>query len=232
MLITLVDTILNLLISVVPIFELKSKFHEELEYILTSYSIVSSDIINFKKVVDIGSLELFIPPDQLDTRYNYDFTNINDNKRTFMRGNFNYNRPYGWKRFAIKVLDKYEDNTWFGAEGRKNEQHSTQNEWPVCYHGTVIYNCRSIVENGYLLSKGKRFRFGVGIYSTPDINVAAEYSLKFAHKGSYYIVVIQNRVNPKSLIKISKMKTNIGEYWIAPTGDDIRPYGICIKKVL
>ncbi|CAB5368153.1 unnamed protein product [Rhizophagus irregularis] len=207
MLITLVDTILNLLISVVPIFELKSKFHEELEYILTSYN-------------------------QLDTRYNYDFTNINDNKRTFMRGNFNYNRPYGWKRFALKVLDKYEDNTWFGAEGRKNEQHSTQNEWPVCYHGTVIYNCRSIVENGYLLSKGKRFRFGVGIYSTPDINVAAEYSLKFAHKGSYYIVVIQNRVNPKSLIKISKMKTNIGEYWIAPTGDDIRPYGICIKKVL
>ncbi|GBC04205.1 hypothetical protein RclHR1_05570006 [Rhizophagus clarus] len=147
-----------------------------------------------------------------------------------MRGNFNYKRPYGWKRFALKVLDKYEDNTWLGVEGRENERHSTQDEWPVCYHGTVIHNCKSIVENGYLLNKGKRFRYGVGIYSTPDINVAAEYSSKFAHKGSYYVAVIQNRVNPSSLIKISKMKTGIGEYWITPTRNDIRPYGICIKK--
>jgi hypothetical protein len=130
MLITLVQYYLNLLTSLVPIFELKSKFHEELDHFLTSYSIVLNDITNLRSEVDISSLELFIPPDQLDTKYNYDFTKINDNKEPFMRGKFNYKRPYGWKRFALKVLDKYEDNTWLGVEGRKSGQHSTQNEWP------------------------------------------------------------------------------------------------------
>ncbi|GBC27073.2 ubiquitin domain-containing protein [Rhizophagus irregularis DAOM 181602=DAOM 197198] len=55
----------------------------------------------------------------------------------------------------------------------------------------------------------KRFLFGNGIYSTPDIDVA---------------------VNPNTLIRISKEETGIGEYWISPDGADFRPYGICIKK--
>ncbi|EXX74887.1 hypothetical protein GLOIN_2v1884768 [Rhizophagus irregularis DAOM 181602=DAOM 197198] len=50
-------------------------------------------------------------------------------------------------------------------------------------------------------SNRKRFLFGNGIYSTPDIDVA-----------------------------ISKEETGIGEYWISPDGADFRPYGICIKK--
>ncbi|KAM9990893.1 hypothetical protein ACTFIY_006929 [Dictyostelium cf. discoideum] len=35
-------------------------------------------------------------------------------------------------------------------------------------------------------------------------------------------------VNPKTLVKVAQ--TN-NQYWISPNDSDIRPYGICIKKV-
>ena len=80
------------------------------------------------------------------------------------------------------------------------------------------------------MCKGKRFLFGHGIYSTPDIKVATKYAKTFSHNGNNYRVVIQNRVNPNNLVKISKKETGVGEYWISPKETDLRPYGICIKK--
>ncbi|GBB98791.1 hypothetical protein RclHR1_03320017 [Rhizophagus clarus] len=172
----------------------------------------------------------YIQPDQLAPKFDYDFTNVNDDGKTFMRGNFEYKRPCGWKRVALNVLDKYEDNTWLGARKRGKSTNPIQNEWPVSYHGTANYNCNSIAEDGYLLCKGKRFSFGHGIYSTPDIDVASKYASKFTHGGNKYQVVIQNRVNPTNLVRISKKATGIGEYWISPDGKNLRPYGICIRK--
>ncbi|CAB4426010.1 unnamed protein product [Rhizophagus irregularis] len=147
---------------------------------------------------------LYMQPDQLAPRFDYDFTNVNDNGRAFIRGNFEYKRPCGWKRVALNVLDKYENNIWLGVRGnRKSLTDSVHNEWPVSYHGTASHNCKSIAEDGYLLCKSKRFAFGHGIYSTPDIDVAS---------------------------KVSKEETRVGEYWISPDGKYLRPYGICIKK--
>jgi DNA polymerase II large subunit len=48
--------------------------------------------------------------------------------------------------------------------------------------------------------------------------------------GKTYKVVIQNRVNPKTLIKIDKVETKVGEYWISPSEEDIRPYGFCTRE--
>ncbi|CAG8597992.1 11585_t:CDS:1 [Acaulospora morrowiae] len=170
----------------------------------------------------------------LDPRYNYDFTNANDDGRKFMRGQYEYKRPLGWNRIALKVLDKYENNHWLGV-GSSRRTHSTSacvNEWPVSYHGTEKHNFNSISDQGYLLSKGKRFAFGYGIYSTPDIKIAARYAKEFTHEEEKYKMVFQNRVNPENLIRISAVKTRFGgEFWISPSGEDIRPYGICIKKV-
>ncbi|RGB37535.1 hypothetical protein C1646_756777 [Rhizophagus diaphanus] len=110
-----------------------------------------------------------------------------------MRGNYEYKRLCGWRRFALNVLNKYDDNNWLGVDKRNDSSSSVRGEWPVSYHGTAKDNCKSIAEDGYLL------------------------------------VVFQNRVNPNTLIKISKEETGIGEYWISD-GADLRPYGICIKK--
>ncbi|GET03134.1 hypothetical protein GLOIN_2v1836722 [Rhizophagus clarus] len=164
------------------------------------------------------------------TDYNIHFEYVNDKGKTFMRGNFEYQRPCGWKRFALNVLNKYEDNIWLGVNNRQCSTSSTQNEWPVSYHGTAKHNCKSIAEDGYLLSKCKRFAFGHGVYSTPDIAVACRYATKFTYKDEEYKVVFQNRVNPNNLNIITKEETGVGEYWISPDGADLRPYGICIWK--
>ena len=42
--------------------------------------------------------------------------------------------------------------------------------------------------------------------------------------------MFQNRVNPNNLARLSKQETGVGEYWISPNEEDLRPYDICIKK--
>ncbi|CAG8834030.1 27094_t:CDS:1, partial [Racocetra persica] len=47
----------------------------------------------------------------------------------------------------------------------------------------------------------KNFVYGRGIYSTPDVNVVELYAKEFEHGEDKYLVIIQNRVNPKDLQK-------------------------------
>ncbi|CAF4300342.1 unnamed protein product [Rotaria sp. Silwood2] len=75
------------------------------------------------------------------------------------------------------------------------------------------------------------YAFGHGVYSTPDVNVAEKYAVKFSHEGNQYLVVLKNRVNPEQLVKLPAAETGIGVYWISPSDKDIRPYGILIRKV-
>jgi ubiquitin len=165
-----------------------------------------------------------LDPSSLDPRYNYDFTNITDENTKFTRGGIKYVRPCGWKRFAIKVSDKFENLIWLSDTNKPGE-------WPVSYHGTGSNQAKTIAMDGYDLTKGKRFLFGYGIYSTPDIKVAEKYAIKYSYKNEQYLVVLQNRVNPTTLVKISTDETGVGEYWISPSDKDIRPYGVCIRKL-
>ena len=89
----------------------------------------------------------------------------------------------------------------------------------------------SIAAEGFQLSKSKRFKFGKGIYSTPDVNIALLYAQTVTFKGERYKLVMQNRINPDNLVKICKDETGDGEYWISPSERDVRPYGFCVKKV-
>ena len=170
----------------------------------------------------------------LDGKYHYDFTNISDNGVTFYRGGMIYNRPCGWKRYAYNLKGKYPDDIWLnGKNPRKDMYSSAEDEWPVSYHGTCLHNGLSIEEEGYKLCKGKRNLYGNGIYSTPDINVALLYADTTEEKGQNqkkFKVILQNRVNPKTLQKVSKAENDVGEYWISPNEDDVRAYGFCVKE--
>ncbi|CAG8736995.1 20644_t:CDS:2, partial [Rhizophagus irregularis] len=167
--------------------------------------------------------ETILPDSLLSPQFDFDLTNIKDDGLNFTRGGEIYNRPCGWNRIALNVINKYpEGNGWLGVDFQIGE--IPQNEWAVSYHGTDYKNAKSIAADGYLLSKGLLFNFGKGIYSTPDIDVAASYSRSFELNGERYIFVFQNRVNPKTLRKISKDITGVGEYWISPNECDIRPY--------
>ena len=122
-----------------------------------------------------------------------------------------YIRPCGWYRFALKVNGKYKDDLWLS--GRKASKNSSADgEWPVSYHGTSLDNGLSIAEEGLKLTKGQLFKFGCGIYSTPDIKVAFLYAeMTVTLKEKKYKVVLQNRVNSENLEKISKEETGVGE---------------------
>jgi hypothetical protein len=165
-----------------------------------------------------------LDPSTVDPRYDYDFTNLTGENENFVRGGMTYVRPCGWKRFAIKVSDKFGDLVWLGHTNNPGE-------WPVSYHGTGFHQTKSIATDGYDLTKGKRFLYGYGVYTTPDIKVAEKYALKFSHGKDQYLVVLQNRVNPTSLIKIPADRTGVGEYWINPSDKDVRPYGVCVRKL-
>jgi len=166
-----------------------------------------------------------------DEIYDHDFRGITDTA-TFVRGGHEYKRPCGWLRLALNVKRLYgDDKTWLG-KSRKVSTASAPGEWPVSYHGTGEHAAKSIAEDGYDLSKGKRKLHGVGIYSTPDIAVAEKhYAQQFEYDEKKYMVVVQNRVNPNTVDKIPKEKAVLGEYWITKEQKDTRAYGICIKEV-
>ena len=162
----------------------------------------------------------------LDPSYNYDFTRQRDDGKVYIRGGEVYHRPYGWYRLALKVLDKYEDNAWLGGIGTRTA--STAGEWPVSYHGTTKKGAEGIAMEGYDVNRGKRFLYGKGIYSTPDLSIAESYAGKFTKNGKWYKIVFQNRVNPD---KLCKVKETGDQYWIVADFSDIRPYGILLKEI-
>ncbi|XP_049578445.1 uncharacterized protein [Syngnathus scovelli] len=187
-----------------------------------------------------GGEGLVIDEDEFfDSRYDFDFSNLKDTC-TFYRGGEVYRRPCGWLRFALKVWDKYPDgNAWLGERGYRTTTYSIPGEWPVSYHGTSKNGARAIIVTNYQPGPGQKY--GRGVYSTPSLEHAAQYTRTFQSSvtGKNYRVVMQNRVNPAY-----REKHNGGEYWLLPVPDGltqeqeqdlvekaIRPYAVLIKPL-
>ena len=170
------------------------------------------------------SIPIVLDDGFLDPDYDYNFANEIDDGKVYIRGGEVYSRPYGWYRYAMKVLDKYEDNTWLGEKGTRTA--STPGEWPVSYHGTSREGAEGIASEGFDEKRGRRHKYGKGIYSAPDLSyVERYYATEFSNNGKEYKIVFQNRVNPANL-----RKANNDQYWIV-SDSDIRPYGILVKEI-
>ncbi|XP_020627611.1 uncharacterized protein LOC110064848 [Orbicella faveolata] len=149
-----------------------------------------------------------------------------------MRGGFEYKRPYGWKRFAVRAHGRYENDEWLGPDGIRTSQAS--GEWPVSYHGTDMKSAEKIVEEGY--KPGPGAKFGIGIYTSPSLEMVERlYAKEFSYQGKTYKIAFQNRVNPDTnghLKVISASQTGVGaDYWLSPKdNDDVRAYGILIRQ--
>merc|ERR1712224_759525 len=133
-----------------------------------------------------GSPNVLMLDDRLkDRRFDYDFTSLKAAPKgdSYKRGGVAYTRPYGWKRFAIRVLGKFESDAWLGSANKPGE-------WAVSYHGTRDSAAKSIADGGYDLGKGKRFLYGKGIYSSPNPAVAEAYAIPFVHGGRRYKVML------------------------------------------
>ena len=192
---------------------------------LNDYNIKDGDELTIiKKALCGGGDEFYIDDDLLDPSYDYDFRGINDENQKFYRGGLEYKRPCGWKRYALKVNGKYENDAWLGSTGKSNGD----SEWAVSYHGTMKDYFNSIYNNGY--RPGTNNLYGVGIYCTPNIETAAGYATEFyGDDGKKYKLVLQNRVRP-SAIKKAEDNGGPSDYWYIENGKDIRPYSICVRE--
>ena len=82
----------------------------------------------------------------LDALFDYDFTHMVDDGTKCMHGGKVYQRPYGWKRIALNVIGKYENDDWLGPQGIR--KGSSNKEWPVSYHGTEENSGKCIADEG------------------------------------------------------------------------------------
>ncbi|EFA86484.1 hypothetical protein PPL_00278 [Heterostelium album PN500] len=159
--------------------------------------------------------------------YNYDFRGIKVDSDVYKRGGQIYERPVGYMRYAMTVLGQYSDgDQWLGVKGRPSSTESAPGEWIVSYHGTDTDEFGSMSNSGYKISESEQKTFSRGIYSTPSIKLAERFAQRFEFEGAQYLVILQNRVNPNTVEKLGN-----GTYYLSPNESDVRPYGICIKKI-
>ncbi|KAM9958087.1 hypothetical protein ACTFIW_013063 [Dictyostelium discoideum] len=192
--------------------------------LISDYNITFGSTIHMEIGLKGGggtSFIYFINDSFISPSFDYDFTNIKDSI-VYSRGSGVYTRPCGWMRFALNI-NKYntetDGKTWLG-------QCNGPNEWLVSYHGTKEESCNPIAIEGYKISSCVRYVYGKGIYSTPSIEIARTYGKTFKKDNCQYVIVLQNRVNPKTVKKIDSI-----QYWVSENDADIRPYGVCIKKL-
>ena len=160
-----------------------------------------------------------------------------------------FKAPNGWIAVGLKVINLYDNgnNDWLGRD-------NSPGEWYIAYHGTkTMDSVRGIVNEGFKRGDGqfyetspnihpltkKKYPYCMkGVYLTPDIDEAKNYTIPIYFSGNIFRVVLMCRVNPFE-VRIASKADNI-EYWIV-NGDsfndvnakkkdsEVRPYRILIS---
>jgi hypothetical protein len=191
-------------------------------------------LYDFKIIIDgLIRLRCKIPIEYLDHKYNFIIPNLT---LTNKRGSEKYNPPYGWFGIGLNVTNKFDngDNNWLKKEN---------NLWAIAYYGFGKY--LSSEEIGNMLNnvivkrefkrelsiKCKDFdirhkpkRIGVGIYLTPNVNIAENNSGTFVFNRKKYKIVLMAKVPIK---KIKEPEDH--SFWILDD-KDIRIYRILVKE--
>eukprot|EP01083_Nonionella_stella_P022874 63221_1 len=160
-------------------------------------------------------------------------------------GHETYYEPYGWTRYGLSVIGKYENDSWLHPFTKSNKKL-----WWRAYHGTINSQIRgrgncidamaNIYKNGFKI--GKKCAIGQGICVSPDPSIVESHGYcgiatvaimdrdvsiyTCCMKSFKFMLQIAVRPNRTAL---SKNSNNI--YWCVLSPDDIRPYGILIKEV-
>ena len=83
---------------------------------MLDYKIQKESTVHMVLKLRGGGCPMFLLRDEeLDESFNFDFTYLKDDGKVFKRGDETYNRPYGWKRIALKVLYKVQSTKLHGV---------------------------------------------------------------------------------------------------------------------
>lgn len=141
------------------------------------------------------------------------------------RGGEDYLPPEGWDRYGLNVVDKYDNgnNDWLMHDNRKGE-------WCVAY-SWLSYDNENDFNQKYENDndiKHSGQKVGKGIYCTQNPEIMEELTEAVYIKGEKYKLGLMLRVNP---VKI-RCPENNEELWVVEgQTDEIRPYGLLIKKI-
>ena len=187
----------------------------------------------FKIIVDDLFSNKFDVRNDLDYRGNFIFPNKSLN---LYRGTEKYDPPYGWIGIGLNVSKKYEDDNWLKIKDKSST-------WAIAYHGVgristfdeIINMVKNIINEGLkpgpsqikchsndIRHTGKKI--GTGVYLTPSINLAEEYSGIISYNNKKYNIVLMTKV----LIDKIKEPEDFN-YWIL-NKDYIRVYRILLKE--
>ena len=174
--------------------------------------------------VDIESITPII---KLSPSMLYPYEDDKNNKWSIgeKRGGEDYIPPLGWINYGIDVLGhNFNDKSkiWIS-------QKNKEGQWCIAYCGiTRVTNPMNekFKNDNDLKKKGKKV--GVGVYCPSDPKLMEESTIIINANGEQYKVGFMVRVKPNK-IRVSERNKNI---WIVDGNDDeLRPYGILIKKI-
>ena len=209
--------------------EFKQKFQNDINF---------PQLNHLKEIHKTGIMEgCKLSKKQLDSRGNR-FDGWPDNEN---RGKKPYYSPKGWIGIGLRVMDKYDNgnNNWIGMK-------NLDDEWCVAYHGVARNKDSKEVQKITGLIVNSTFKAGQnqvhekhqdiyhpgslvgnGVYITPKVEIAQQYSGYTVINNKKYQTVLMVRVKPESIRGCSDQI----DYWVVNgTPDEIRPYRILYKE--
>ena len=139
------------------------------------------------------------------------------------RGGEDYLPPLGWIKYGINIdhLFNDRDSEWISYLHKRGE-------WAVAYCGIgITESLKQIYENDDDI-RHRNKKVGVGVYCPSDPKLLEQYAETISANGENYKVGFMVRVKPDK-IRASEKDKNM---WVVNGNDnELRPYGILIKKV-
>ncbi|ETO32341.1 hypothetical protein RFI_04776 [Reticulomyxa filosa] len=194
----------------------------------------------FPSFKDLKIHPLFFTPAfdvaMFDNKGNKDFTNENS---SFILGptglQRTYQQPTGWTRYGLKVLGKYENDTWL------HPFRNTGNWWRG-YHGTGHAYCENVTSLNALASiyktkfkKARNAAYGHGVYCSPK---PAFYEPGNSYLGRGTINLVQGTKNFEFMFQVAVKpgadtltSASTANIWAVQNVDDIRVYGILVRDL-
>ena len=191
-------------------------------------------LYDFKIMIDgLIRLQSQIPVEYLDYKYNFVIPNLSLNNK---RGSEIYNPPYGWAGIGLNIQKLYNNNDYSWVK-------KDNDSWAIAYYG--FGNFLTSEEIGKMLNdiiikgefkrelsiKCREFdirhngkRVGVGIYLSPNVNIAEKNSGTFIFNKKRYKIVLMAKV---LINKIKEPEDH--SFWIV-NQEDIRIYKILVKE--
>ena len=205
--------------------------------------------VSIQEGIDFLKNECYIPLDQLESAHHYIYNSGSKRNIGPQKYPKSFIPPVGWTAIALKVSNKFGNNSWMGNS-------NIDGEWYVGYHGVKSKDSiNNIFYRGFRKGPGQGYKnysninpltnnvypqCGEGVYFAQNIDDAKSYcSYINSNNGSQYRVVFMCRINPYS-VRISNL--GIDRDYMIVNGDnlddvngymrtnEVRPYKILILK--